>query len=225
MSHPFLENTYHIPWHRLKPECIQADIELALQQTQVRLDVIADTPHHEVTLENSLLDLEAATEDLGRAWGYVSHLDSVNNSAALREAYNAMLPKVSEFYTRIHLNDKLWGVIKAFAESKEGKSLTGIHKRLLEETLADFRECGADLPAEKKKQLEQLNTELTRQTQKYSENVLDSTNAWDLLITDESRLAGLPESARDARAHAPARHSSSELSTTSFPRAEGRISI
>ncbi len=198
MSHPFLENTFHIPWHRLKPECIQADIELALQQTQVRLNVIADTPHDEVNLDNSLLELENATEDLSRAWGYVSHLDSVSNSPALREAYNAMLPKVSEFYTRIHLNDKLWSVVKAFAESAEAKTLSDIHRRLLEETLADFRECGADLPPEQKKKLEQLNTDLTRLTQKYSENVLDSTNAWELLITDEARLAGLPESARDA---------------------------
>ncbi|MGE9294070.1 MAG: M3 family metallopeptidase [Puniceicoccales bacterium] len=198
MDHPFLADTFIIPWHLLTPAQIQPDIELALKNAQARLDAIADTPLADVTFENTLLALESATEELTRGWGSVGHLDSVSNSPALREAYNAMLPKVSEFYTRISLNEKLWQVIKAFAETEEAKALTGTRKRLLEETLEDFRSSGADLPPEKKKQLEGINAELSRLTQKYGENVLDSTNAWELLIEDEARLSGLPQSAKDA---------------------------
>ncbi|MDP0497809.1 MAG: M3 family metallopeptidase [Verrucomicrobiota bacterium JB024] len=198
MDHPFLQDTFIIPWHLLTPAAIQPDIELALANAQQRLDAIADTPLEAVTFDNTLLALEQATEELTRGWGSVGHLDSVANSPALREAYNAMLPKVSEFYTRISLNDKLWQVIKAFAETAEAKALTGTRKRLLEETLEDFKGSGADLPPEKKKLLEGINAELSRLTQKYGENVLDSTNAWELLIEDETRLAGLPQSAKDA---------------------------
>ncbi len=198
MDHPFLHDSFIIPWHELTTEHIQPDIELALTRAQERIDAIADTPLEAVTFANTLLALEKATEGLTRAWGCVGHLDSVDNSPALREAYNAMLPKVSEFYTRISLNKKLWLVIKAFAETAEAKALSGTRKRLLEETLEDFRLSGADLPEEKKKVLEGINAELSRLTQKYGENVLDSTNAWELLVEDESRLAGLPQSAKDA---------------------------
>ncbi|MEM9226383.1 MAG: M3 family metallopeptidase, partial [Verrucomicrobiota bacterium] len=198
MSHPFLENTFHTLWHRLRPETIEADIDLALTQAQARIDTIASTDPAQVTVHNSILALEKATEDLGRAWGYVGHLDSVCNSPELRTVYNAMLPKVSEFFTRIPLNDALWKVIKAFGETEEAAVLKGTYARLLEETLADFRESGADLPAEQKARLEALNAELSQVTQKFSENVLDATNAWELLIEDESRLTGLPDSIKAA---------------------------
>lgn len=198
MKQPFLQNTFLINWHTLRPSEIETDIDIALDEAQHRIDTIAATGTDSLSYENILLALEKATEDLSRAWGYVTHLDSVCNSPELREAHNAMLPKVSEFFTRISLNADLWNVLKAFAETGEAKSLTGTRRRFLEETLADFRENGADLPAEQKQRLEKINAELSATTQKYSENVLDSTNAWQLLIEEESRLAGLPDSAKAA---------------------------
>jgi len=109
-----------------------------------------------------------------------------------------MLPKVSEFSSKIPLNAKLWSRVKAYSETDEAKHLTGARCRFLEETVADFESSGADLPDDEKAKLMEVQSELAQKTQKFSENVLDSTNAWELVLVDESRLAGLPDSAKAA---------------------------
>jgi oligopeptidase A len=149
-----------------------------------------------LTFENTLLALEDATENLDLAWNRVGHLDSVRSGDALRKAYNRMLSPVSEFYAAIPLNEGLWKRIEAYSGTEDAAALSGARRRLFEETLADFRQNGAGLPAEKKKRLAEVQAELARLTQKYSENVLDSTNAWELIIEDEARLAGLPATVR-----------------------------
>ncbi|MDE0821070.1 MAG: M3 family metallopeptidase, partial [Opitutales bacterium] len=196
MEHPFLDPEFEICWSQLKPEYIEPDMTLALEEAQGRVDELAGSGLDGRTFDNTLLALESATDTLDWAWGLVGHLDSVCNSDALRVAYNAMLPKVTEFYARVPLNDKLWKVIKAYAETDDAADLTGPRKRFLDETLADFRDQGADLPPEPKKRLEALEAELAQITQKFGENVLDATNAWELYVDDESKLAGLPETAR-----------------------------
>ena len=135
----------------------------------------------------------------------------MRSNDAQREAYNGMLPKVSEFYARIPLNEGLWRRIEAFAQSDEAGQLAGARRRLLEETLGDFRQNGADLPAEKKQRLREVQAELARLTQTFSENVLDSTNAWELIVEDERRLAGLPPTVKATlRGEAEARGLGSE---------------
>ena len=183
---PYLDDSFLIPWSKLVPEAITPDITVALEEAQKNIDALCKgTPPADLTFENTLIALETATEKLSHAWGMVSHLDSVRNSDALREHYNAMLPKITQFYSGIPLNEKLWQRIKAYAASDEAKSLTGIQKRFLNETVDDFVRSGADLPPEKKKRLEEVQAELAQFTQKFSENVLDSTNAWELVL--ESR--------------------------------------
>lgn len=195
-SHPFLSQDFHIAWSRLVPETVEADIRKALEGAQERLDALCgEFDPAALNFENTLLALEAATEELSMAWGRVSHLDSVRNSEALRAAHNAMLPEVTQFYSRIPLNAALWKRIKAYAESAEASQLSGLRKRFLDETVKDFVRSGADLPEEKKAELEAVQSELAQVTQKFSENVLDSTNAWELVLEDDSRLAGLPETA------------------------------
>ncbi|MDF1823257.1 MAG: M3 family metallopeptidase [Verrucomicrobiales bacterium] len=195
--HPFLQDDFHFQWSTLVPEAIQADIQLALDEAQKRIDALCeDFDPADLTFDNTLLALEQATEELSRSWGLVGHLDSVRNSNALREAYNAMLPKVTQFYSRIALNDALWKRIKAYSETEEAKALEGVRARYLDETVKDFVRSGADLPAAKKTNLEEVQSELAEMTQKFSENVLDSTNAWDLVLEDDSRLKGLPETAK-----------------------------
>ena len=194
MTNPFLDHTFHIRWSQLVPAAIEPDITTALEQAQTAIDALAAPPGEDepLTAENTLLALERATETLDTAWAQVSHLDAVRSNDAQRQAYNRMLPAVSEFYARIPLNEDLWKRIEAYSRSADAAQLTGARKRLLEETLADFRQNGADLPADKKQRLEEVQAELARLTQKYSENILDSTNAWELIIEDENRLAGLP---------------------------------
>ncbi len=198
MSNPFLDPAFEVAWSRHTPEAIAPAIEEALGRAQGAIEAIAGRPVAEANYENTFLALEEATEELGRAWGKVSHLQSVADSPALREAHNAMLPKVTAFYAKIPLNAELWARLKAVARTPAAQSLTGIHRRFLDETVEDFVQAGADLPAEARARLEAIQGELAEITQKYSENVLDATNAWQMLVDDESRLAGIPEHARAA---------------------------
>jgi oligopeptidase A len=190
-SNPFLDESFHVDWPAHTPDRIVPGIEAALAEAQARIDGIGgDTS--EATFENTFLAHEHATERLNFAWGKVTHLQSVADSPALREAHNAVLPQVSGFFARIPLNPALWARLKAGAESASGRAVESVWARLRDETLETFREAGADLPAEKRARLEALESELAQLTQKYSENVLDATNAWQLVVEDEARLAGLP---------------------------------
>jgi oligopeptidase A len=196
--HPFLQTDFHIRWSTLTPDHIEADITQALADAQAAVDAVAarssDVPET-LTYENTIAALDDGLEPLNRAWGLVSHLDSVNNSAELREAHNAMLPKVTEFFSNIPLNEALWLTLKTFGESAAVQQLSPTKQRYVHESLADFREQGADLPAEKKARAGAIQQRLAEITQKYSEHCLDATNAWEKIVTDESELAGLPASA------------------------------
>ncbi len=197
-SNPFLDPDFHIRWSQLTPDQVAPGIEKAIADAQAAIDRIAGTDLSAVTFENTFLALEHATEQLNVAWGKVSHLQSVADAPALREAYNAMLPKVAAFQASVPLNPELWRRLKAFAQLPAANSVSGIHRRFLEETVKDFKQAGADLPMDKRARLEALQSELAQLTQKYSENVLDATNAWQLIVTDENRLAGLPAHAKAA---------------------------
>jgi len=121
----------------------------------------------------------------------------------LRAAYNAVQPEVSAFYTGIPLHAGMWKAMQTFSASPEARALTGERRRFLHKTMDTFRRHGADLDAAGKQRLEQIDVELAQVTTKFSENVLDSTNAWEMLITNEADLAGLPPTARaSARASA-----------------------
>ena len=197
-SHPFLDPAFQIAWSQLTPDHVVPDIEAGLVRAEAALAKIVAQEPKTLTYENTFLALERATEELSMAWTKVTHLQSVADGPALRDAHNAMLPKVSAFYAKIPLNPDLWLRLRTVAESPAGRALTGIHRRFVDETVADFRLAGAELPAEKRTRIEAVQSELAQLTQKYSENVLDATNAWQLVVTDEARLAGLPPHAKAA---------------------------
>ena len=199
-ENPFLDSAFHIRWSALAPEHIASGIETALQRAQAAIDAIAARDLATLTFEDSFLALERATEELTMAWGKVTHLQSVADSPALREAHNTMLPRVTEFFASIPLNAALWERLRAFADSPTAGRVTGIGRRFLGETVKDFRQAGADLPLEKRERLQALQSELAQVTQKYSENVLDATNGWQLIVpeAEERRLAGLPAHAKAA---------------------------
>ena len=198
MTHPFLTSDFQIRWSTLKADAIQSDISSALGQATAAIDSFLTQDRGRMTFESVVLALDETTRPLNEAWGLVNHLDALCNNPALREAQNAMLPAVSAFFAKIPLNPHIWDLLLTYSKTDEAKALTGIRRRALDETMESFRQHGAELHPDKKSRLEQIESELSKITQKYSENVLDSTNAWDLIIDDPSRLKGLPQSAIDA---------------------------
>jgi oligopeptidase A len=196
-SHPFLSLIENPAWENLTPEHIREDITLALEKSEANLQQIRDLKQEEINFHNTVKALENASYELYYAWGLVTHLDSVCNSDELREVHNEMLPAVSAFGAKITLDAKLWKALQLFEEKNESSSLSPIDQRLLEETLLDFKEAGADLPEEKRNRLEEISKELAQITQKFSEQVLDATNEWKIVVRDEGRLKGLPETARE----------------------------
>ena len=196
-SNSLLRFEFEIPFGQMQAEQIEPAIDELLRDAQDRLDRLAADPKNR-TFENTLLALEAITERLEHAMGIVGHLESVATYPELRAAYNAVQPRVSEFYSGIPLNENLWRQLKSYSQTSEATKVGGTRARFLKKTVDAFGRSGADLDAAGKARLTGINVELTKLTTKFSENVLDATNAFELLIEDESRLAGLPPSAVEA---------------------------
>ncbi len=191
-THPFLSDDYHIRWSTLTPECVETDIKQGIKLAQDKLEKIRCVKANEVSLENTFLALESATEELSRAWGRLNHMDSVCDIDGLREELNKMLPEVSAFYSSIALDAGIWASLKAFRDSEAAKEMSELELRFVTETCVDFVSSGADLPKDKKARVAEIDAELSALTQKFSENVVDSTDDWELIVHDESRLAGMP---------------------------------
>ncbi len=197
IDNPLLIERFPIPFNAIKAEHVQPAIDLLLKQMKQRLTDLAD-PRVPRTYDNILLGLDKLTQPLDFAMAVVRHLEAVATTPELRAAYNAIQGPVSMFYTSIPLDPNLWSAVKAVNDSAGAHDLAPVHKRFLKKTVTGFRRAGADLDAEGKKKLEQIDVALTKVTTKYAENVLDATNAFEMLITEEQKLAGLPESARMA---------------------------
>jgi oligopeptidase A len=191
---PLLALEFRIPFDGIRAADVEpAAVEL-LRDARARLEAIAAEPG-ERTFSNTMRALDHLTEPLDRAMGVVRHLEAVATYPELRAAFNAVEPRVSAFYSGIPLQERLWKGIQAYAATAEGAGLAGERRRYLAKTVDDFRRHGADLDAPGKKRLEEIDVELTRLTTKFSENVLDSTNAFELVISSQTELAGLPASA------------------------------
>lgn len=137
--------------------------------------------------------LERANDRLGRAWGAVAHLHAVNDNSAIRDAYNASLPKVTRYYTELAQNLDLYGKFKALRSSPDFAQLSPARRRIVENNLRDYRLGGAELSPEKKARFAEIQEELAELEAKFSENLLDATNAFSEMITDQADLIGLPE--------------------------------
>lgn len=178
----------------VQPEHVKPAIESLLTDGRALIErLTADsTPATWADFAGALAD---GLEDFGRAWGVVGHLHSVNDVPAWREAYNEMLPEVSRFYAELGQNLKLFEKYKALRESAEYSTLTVEQKKVVDNEVRDFRLSGAELPEEQKPRFQAIMEELSQLSAKFAENLLDATNAFAEIVTDEALLAGLPEDA------------------------------
>ena len=186
----------------IRPEHITPALDELLAAARGAVDRAV---HAAATWEGFVAPLEDANERLGRAWGQVSHLHAVMDTPALREAYNANLPKVSQYWTELGQNLQLFQKYKELAHSAQFASLAPARRRIVENALRDFRLGGAELPLEKKQRYAAIQEELAKLSAKFSENVLDATNAFSLLVEDERRVRGIPHDVLQAASEAAAR--------------------
>jgi len=157
-----------------------------------------EAPDASADWENFVEPLERVTERLGRAWGVVGHLNAVVDTPELRAAYNENQPRVTEFWTELGQNLKLFEKYKALKASTGHQALSPARRKIIDNAVRDFRLGGAELADQQKKRFAEIQEQQAKLSTRFFENVLDATNAYELLVDDESRLAGLPEDVKQA---------------------------
>jgi oligopeptidase A len=173
----------------IKPEHVTPAVEQLLADGRA---TTAAALQAKATWEEFVAPLEDANERIGRAWGQVAHLHAVMDNAPMREVYNANLPKISQYWTELGQNEALFAKYRALKDSNEFASLSPARKKIVENALRDFRLGGAELAPDKKKRYAEIQEELSRIAAKFSENLLDATNAFSIVM-DKDRTAGIPE--------------------------------
>ncbi|MES2000066.1 MAG: M3 family metallopeptidase [Pseudomonadota bacterium] len=205
---PLLDFSALPRFSQIKPEHVIPAIDQLLAENKALVDALAaaaDAP----TWSTFVQPMEDANERLSRAWGPVSHLNSVMNSAELREAYNACLPKITQYYAEMSQNLALFAKFKALKASAGYMLLNPAQKKIIDNELRGFRLGGAELPEDQKPRFLEIQEALARQSAKFEENLLDATNAFSLLITDAADLAGLPDDVIQAAHEAATRDGNS----------------
>ncbi len=196
---------------------IEADLDAILARNKEQIDACV-TANQEPSWESLILPLDQLEDDLSNFWSPISHLNAVQNTPELRAAYNACLPKLTQYYTELGQNKALYQAYKTLAESPEATHLSIAQQETLKQTVRDFELSGVGLEGEAKQRYGEISQRLSELSSQFSENVLDATQAWSKLITDESELAGLPESAlAQAKQMAQAKDKEGWLFTLDFP--------
>ena len=194
MSNPLLVTTQLPLFSQIRPEHVEPAIDHLLAEARAAVDHCLNATH-DYSWNNLIEPIENAEDRLNKAWSPVSHMNSVVNSDALREAYNACLPKLSAYATEMGQNEALFQAYKAIADSADYAALDIAQQKIIQNALRDFHLSGIDLDAEKKQRYKEISQELSQLASSFEENVLDATNAWSKLITNELDLTGLPASA------------------------------
>lgn len=191
MTNPLIEQARLLDFAAIAPEHVTPALDVLLKDAHEALEkACAAQP---ASWETTVDPLETALTRLARAWGAVGHLMGVMDSPALRETFNANLPRVAQFYIALSQNEALFARYKEIAAGAGFKTLDALKRRVIDHELRDFRLSGAELAPGPKARLKALEEESSRLSQKFSENLLDATNAFALDIKDRSELDGIPE--------------------------------
>ena len=204
MSNPLLDSHTLPPFGAITPEQVEPAIRALLERNRKAIDTLLDAlgdADEAYTYENLLAPIEALEDDLSQAWSPVSHLNSVRNSDALREAYNACLPLLSDYGTWRGQHTKLFQAYQSIQAGADYADYSEGQRKAIDNALRDFRLAGVALPPEQQTQYARLKKRLSELGSKFGENVLDATNAWRKQVT-EAELAGLPETALESARHA-----------------------
>jgi oligopeptidase A len=220
MTNPLLRDARAQPlpaFDAIQPEHAAAAVEAVLAENRDALKQLlarSEAPTWDTLIE----PLEDMSDRLQRAWGPVSHLFGVTSTAAWRAAFNACLPKITEYSLEVSQSEPLYRAYEALSKSPEFASYTPARRKTVTDALRDFRLSGIGLPEDQKARYKAISMRLSELQTKFEENLMDAIQAWSKHVTDESLLAGMTESARSAaRAKAEAKQLDGWLLTLDFP--------
>ncbi len=203
-DNPLLDNEGLPHFGQIRPEHIEPAIDRVLAEIREQAETILRDREQPGWREH-IAPLEALGQRLARTWSPVSHLHGVADSEALRQAYNACLPKLSAYATECGQDRRRYEVYAAVAEAADTLDLDQAQRQLLRNALRDFRLSGIELAEEDRRQYAVTMQELSQQMALYSENVLDATQAWEEWVSDRHALRGMPDSAIEMAAEAATR--------------------
>ena len=216
MDNPLTRWDSFPPFAEIRPEHVEPALDAVLAENRAALDRLATLPAPDW---NSFVEpLESLGDRLHRAWAPVAHLNATMSTPELRAAYNACLPKLSDYSTEVGQDARLQRGYQALKDGPAWKQYSPAQRKLIEDALLDFRLAGVDLPPEQKARFKALSQELSTLDARFEENVLDATQGWVKHVEEESRLAGIPEGdLRAARQEAESRKLPGWVFTLDYP--------
>ena len=218
-GNPLLQPHELPPFDAIRPEHVEPAIDTLLAENREAIEaLVAATATTPPSWESLAAPLESLNDRLARAWSPVSHLNGTMNNPELREAYQACLAKLSDYSTWLGQHEGLFRAWQALRDGPAFATLDEGQRRTVENALRDFRLAGVDLPAEKKQRYGEIKARLSELSNRFSNQLLDATQAWHLVLPDPTRLAGLPDSAlASLEANARAKGLSGYRITLDFP--------
>ncbi|QLG46011.1 M3 family metallopeptidase [Costertonia aggregata] len=199
MNNPLLEKFDTAPFSKIKNEHFQPAFLKAMEDARAEIDAITSNSESP-TFENTIEALEFSGQQLDRISSVFFNLNSAETNEDIQKIAQEVSPLLSEFSNDITLNEDLFKRIKTVYEQKNAFNLSVEQNTLLDKRYKSFSRNGANLPDEKKKRLREIDTELSKLKLKFGENVLAETNKYEMHLTDETDLEGLPDGAKEAAA-------------------------
>ncbi len=193
MSNPLTERATLPPFGEIEVSHVLPAITEILADARAGIEALLSKPPY--TYESVVKVREELEDRLHQAWSPVSHLNGVMNSPALREAHESCLEMMTDYYTWVGQNRALFDAYRAIADADEFSSLSQAEQQVVNNALRDFRLSGVDLPAEKQARFTELARQMSSLNSRFSNQVLDATQAWQKHLSDDALLAGVPATA------------------------------
>ncbi len=194
MNNPLLQTDGLPLFASIVPADIEPAVDQLLKDNRDEVQSLLNSDQA-VSWENTLQPIEDLDDRLNRAWSPASHLHAVADNDELRQAYNACLPKLSDYATEMGQNRDLYLAYKTISECEDYASLTDAQKKIIKNALREFRLSGIELDDDKQQEYKKIKQQLSLLQTRFEENLLDATQAWTRHVTDRNDLDGLPESA------------------------------
>jgi len=195
MTNPLLNTQYLPKFSSIQPSDVSSALTMVLNEAEQQILTLEDVVNskQKTSWDNFAAPLENIEESIDRVWSTVSHLNAVNDSKELRKAYQEGLQALTEFHTQLGQNQTIFSGYQHIQNSTEFEQLSTAQKKIINNSIRDFRLSGAELSGDKKSQYTSIALELSELSNQFSQNILDATQNWHLLITNPEELTGLPQ--------------------------------